>query len=115
MKFTALEVLQKVGTTFKVGEAQFEAKDVFGKMRVRIGGIAGIVDADKLLNLQPGEIDIIVGSETYKVEIEAREEISEEVKAVQQARAIKIEEQNKKLAEFKATPKQPEPEEEEIF
>ena len=69
MKFTALEVLEKVGTTFEVGDNQFEAKDVIGKQRVRIAGIAGIVDADKKINLQPGDIQVIVGKKSYTVKI----------------------------------------------
>lgn len=57
-KYTALEILKAVGIK--------KPEDKFGKMRVRIAGISGIVKADHLIKIQAGtkEIDILVGEES---------------------------------------------------
>ncbi len=76
-KYTALEIL----TVAKIADAGA----VFGKIRVRIAGIAGIVKPDHLIKIQPGtkEIEIIVGVDSYKLafeEGEAEQAVSEGAK-----------------------------------
>ena len=84
-KYTALEIL----TAAKI----VDAEAVFGKMRVRIAGIAGIVKPDHLIKIQSGtkEIDIIVGVESYKVAFEG----DEKEQAVSDAAKVSLEAKGK--------------------
>jgi len=69
-KYTALEILTLSGIE--------KPEEKFGKVRVRIAGIAGITKPDHLIKLQAGtkEFDVIVGEETKTVKIEGDEETS---------------------------------------
>ncbi len=85
-KYTALEILQEAGIE--------NPQDVFGKMRVRIAGIAGIVKPNHLITIQSGveKIDVIVGAEKVGLELEQSEEktISSEAKMAIEKKAEKI-------------------------
>lgn len=61
-KVTAKEVLQEVG---------INDMSVFGTMRVRIGGIPGINEPDRVINISPEAktIEVIVGNELYELEL----------------------------------------------
>lgn len=65
-KYTALELVTAAG---------FEDVE-FGKIRVRIGGIRGIVTPDHVIRVTPGttEIDVMVGNEVKTVTFEGDEE-----------------------------------------
>lgn len=65
-KYTALELVTAAG---------FEGVE-FGKIRVRIGGIPGIVTPDHSIRVTAGttEIDVMVGMEVKKVTFEGDEE-----------------------------------------
>jgi hypothetical protein len=56
-KYTALEILKEVGIK--------KAEEKFGKMRIRIAGIAGIVKPEHLIKIQSEtkSIEIVVGDE----------------------------------------------------
>lgn len=60
-KYTALEILKEAG--IKKPEEQF------GKVRIRIAGIAGIVKPDHLIKIQPEtkSIEIVVGEEVFNL------------------------------------------------
>ena len=62
-KVTALEVLTELGIK--------NTDDIFGKMRVRIGGIAGINSGDRVINLPPEvkAVEVIVGDQLYELEL----------------------------------------------
>lgn len=62
-KLTALEVLQECGVA--------NAESVFGSMRVRIGGISGINNAEHLINITPETktLEVIVGTEIFDLEL----------------------------------------------
>lgn len=61
-KITAKEVLKEVGIL---------DTSVFGTMRVRIGGIAGINDPDRVINIAPTAktLEVIVGNDLYELEL----------------------------------------------
>lgn len=60
-KHTAKEILEAVGVT----------ADILGKVKVRIGGIRGIVTPEHVINvLNSGTLDILVGDKTYQLVIE---------------------------------------------
>lgn len=65
-KYTALELVTAAG---------FENVE-FGKIRVRIGGIMGIVSEDHKIRIPAGttEIDVMVGTEVKQVTFEGDEE-----------------------------------------
>ena len=67
-RYTALEILSEVAPTTPPGE-------VFGKTRVTIGGIAGIVKPGHVINIPSGtkEIEVIVGNEILTAKIEGDE------------------------------------------
>ena len=69
-KYTALEILKEAG--IKSPETKF------GKMRVRIAGISGIVKPEHLIKIQAGtkKIDILVGEEVKSLEFEGDEKAS---------------------------------------
>lgn len=76
--YTAKELLETAG---------FNA-EVIGKVRVRIGGIAGIVTPEHLINTGHSEkIDVLVGADLVTLELENQEEVvlSEGAKAVKDA------------------------------
>lgn len=60
-KVTAQEVLKECGIT----------DDVFGKMRVRIGGIMGINSPTHLINIpaETTELEVIVGNKVFDLEL----------------------------------------------
>lgn len=71
-KVTAVEILTELGVK--------NADKVFGKMRVRIGGIAGINKATRVINIPASvkKIEVIVGSDLYELELAAgRKEIAD--------------------------------------
>ena len=104
-KYTALEILTAANI---VG-----APDLFGKVRVRIAGIAGIVTPGHLIKIGPSVkvIDIILGTEKHEVKIEGIEEnfvASEEAKKVLKARGKKATEAiNARIAAEKAKAEKP--------
>ena len=76
-KFTALELL----TAAKVEKPE----EKFGKGRVRIAGVAGIVKPNHLITLGKDvkKVDVIVGIDKFEVVLEGSEEnfvVSEEAK-----------------------------------
>lgn len=86
-KYTALEIL----TAAKVENAA----ELFGKMRIRIAGIAGIVDLNHLIKIGAGveNIDIILGTDKLQVKIEGAEEefvVTEEAKNALKAKGVKV-------------------------
>lgn len=62
-KLTALEILTECGVE--------NPADKFGKVRVRIGGIAGINKPDYLINVPPEAktIEVIVGADIFDLEL----------------------------------------------
>lgn len=66
-KYTALQILQAAKVP--------KATDAFGKMRVIIGGIQGIVDANHVIRVSGSEdpLEIIVGENSYSVDVEVTE------------------------------------------
>ena len=72
-KYTALEILQAIGTTFQIGEGegsmQITAEEAIGLVRVRIGGIAGIntLDHKIRLNFENNVETVIVGATSYEI------------------------------------------------
>ena len=80
-RYTALEILTAAG---------FEDPTVFGKMKVIIAGVRGIVTPNHVITIQAGtkEIDVVVGIEVKKLTFESDEEsrlVSEEA-----AKALKV-------------------------
>jgi hypothetical protein len=66
-RYTALEILE---------QAKVEnAIEKFGKLRIRIAGIRGIVKPDHVITLQPNTqtIDILVGNDSYTLDIKKSE------------------------------------------
>lgn len=63
-KYTALEILDAAGFD--------NASEIFGKVKVRIGGIVGISKPDHKINIPEGtkEVDVIVGRELAVLKIE---------------------------------------------
>lgn len=97
-KYTALEVLTEAG--YK------EAESIFGKVRVIIGGISGIVRPDYVLNFPVGttQIDIVVGNTIKKVEISEGEdepEMSELAKRIKEIEGEQVTQQAEKLNKVK--------------
>ncbi|MFA5768357.1 MAG: hypothetical protein WC871_02315 [Bacteroidales bacterium] len=60
MKLTALEILTGAGVE--------KPEEKIGAMRVRIGGVRGIVTADHKIAIQPGveKLDVMVGDEAFE-------------------------------------------------
>ena len=88
-KYTALELLTEAGVE--------TPQDKFGKVRIVIGGLSGIVNPDHLIRVQPGtkKLSIIVGVDPFEVELEDAEEgadslISEGARAVLDAKGAEI-------------------------
>ena len=97
-KYTALEIL----TAAEIVDAPV----LFGKVRVRIAGIAGIVKPDHLIKIGPSVkvIDIIVGTEKYEVKIEGVEEefvVTEEAEKALAAKGIEVTKKNEDRAKAK--------------
>lgn len=98
-KVTAVEILKELGIK--------NAENVFGKMRVRIGGIAGINAADKVINLPPETktVEVIVGNELYELELaKGREDITdvtEGARAALDAEGVEATKQSEKLQAVK--------------
>jgi hypothetical protein len=63
-KYTALEILTEAGVK--------DPETKFGKMRVEIGGILGIVKPDHIVGVTAGtkKLDVVVGVEPYTLKIE---------------------------------------------
>lgn len=102
-KYTALEILKETGETkFSFGDKDYSAEDVFGKGRIRIGGIPGIVDPNHLVRVpeEMDELEVIVGVESYKINTKKNakdsENVSEEAKKVIESRAEYLSEQIEK-------------------
>lgn len=64
-KYTALEILTEAGIE--------KPEEKFGKFRIIIGGILGIVKPDHVIRIQSGvkEIDVVVGIETVTIHVDA--------------------------------------------
>jgi hypothetical protein len=98
-KITALEILNEVGIK--------KAEDVFGKMRVRIGGISGINKADHLIVIPANttNLEVIVGNELYDLElVKGRNDIadvSEGAQAATEAKGLLATAQAEKLQQVK--------------
>lgn len=62
-RVTALDILKECGLE--------NAESLFGETRIRIGGIAGISDPNRLIKIQPGTevIEVIVGTDIYDLEL----------------------------------------------
>jgi hypothetical protein len=90
-QYTAKEILLNAG---------FNPAETLGKVRVRIGGISGIVKESHLIRTpKEGKLDIIVGAENVEVELnEGADEsrTSEEAKLVLESRAKKLAKQAKR-------------------
>lgn len=72
-RITAAEIVSSVLTP----DSKFKKlEDIFGKVRVRIAGIAGIVSAEHIVNIPAGveKIEVIVGDETYELTTEGDNE-----------------------------------------
>ena len=98
-KYTALEILTEAGIE--------TPEEKIGSMRVRIGGISGIVKPDHLIRIPIGtkEIDIIVGQETVTIPIDSENEeivISEGAQKAIEAKGVIATENALALAEAKA-------------
>lgn len=82
-KYTAGELVTAAFPTLKT-------EDIFGKLRVRIGGLSGIVKPTHTIFVSPGtkELEVIVGNETASLKFEGDEKEpshSETAKAVNEA------------------------------
>ena len=98
-KYTALEILTEAGIE--------TPEEKIGSMRVRIGGISGIVKPDHLIRIPTNtkEIDIIVGQETITVPIDSENEeivVSEGPQAAIEAKGIIATENALAIKEAKA-------------
>lgn len=85
-KITAQEILEECGVE--------NAAEVFGAMRVRIGGIAGINKADHLINItsQTTSLEVIVGGDVYDLELaEGNKDDNAEIRTVTDAAKVAIE------------------------
>jgi hypothetical protein len=69
-KYTALELLKEA--KIKNPESKF------GKVRIMIAGIAGIIKPDHLIKIQPNtkSIDILIGNENVSLKIDGSEKSS---------------------------------------
>lgn len=81
-KYTARELLTEAGVQ--------DLDSVFGNVRVRVGGVRGIVSGDHVVSVPAGteSLQIVVGEETHEVSFDgdAQERvISEEVAKVNRA------------------------------
>ena len=86
-KFTALELL--------IAAKVEKPEEKFGKGRVRIAGIAGIVKPNHLITLGKDvkKVDLIVGIDNFEIELEGSEEdfvVTEEAKKVLKEKGVKI-------------------------
>lgn len=63
-KYTALEILKEARVP--------GAEKAFGKVRIRIAGIHGIVKPDHLIRFQPDakRVEIVVGADSYELKLE---------------------------------------------
>lgn len=102
-KITALEVLEELGIE--------NPADVFGAMRVRIGGIPGINDANKVINI-PAEtktLEVIVGNKLFDLELAKGNKennadvptITESAKEVKEAEGVEATEKAEHLQKVK--------------
>lgn len=97
-KYTAREILTAAGVE--------NPESKFGKMRVVIAGLRGIVNPDYQVSIPAGSksLDVVVGNENFTVELEEGDEdrlISEGAKKAGEAKAKKVEQQNLELAKAK--------------
>lgn len=106
-KYTALEILTEAGVE--------TPEEKFGKFKVRIAGLRGIVTPDHLVKFGPEvkNVEVIVGVEKYEVEIlgEAPEntEISEGAREALDAKGKKATEKSEKLQAEKKAAKEEKP------
>ena len=85
---TAQEVIDALGVNpFVLGEQKFARDEVIGKVRVRIGGIAGITDPEKVVKIgDDNKVEVIVGNKAYDLKVSTAPKglngISEEARGV---------------------------------
>lgn len=108
-RYTALEILTELGQAeFTMGENSFPVAEIFGKGRVRIGGLS-MASAESVLNVGNAEsLEIVVGVEGFSVECLAQDgsegHISEAAHAANEVRAKEVTiPQNEKVAKLKAS------------
>lgn len=98
-KYTALEILTEAGIE--------KPEEKIGKMRVRIGGLSGIVKPDHIIRVPSGtkEVSVLVGQETATIPVEEDSEdaaVSESAQVAIEAKGQKATENAEALAEAKA-------------
>jgi hypothetical protein len=81
-KYTAKEILAEAGVE--------NLDEVFGKLRVRIAGLRGIVSPDHVIKIPTGtkSLEVIVGNDAFDVTLDGDEKelaFSEEVRKVKGA------------------------------
>jgi hypothetical protein len=83
-RITAGEIISSVLTP----DSQFKTiEEIFGKVRVRIAGISGIVTPEHIINIPTGvkEIDVIIGNESTKITFEGDNEIKQQTDKASEA------------------------------
>ena len=93
-KVTALEILQECEIK--------DAENVFGNMRVRIGGIMGITGPQHLINIpaEATEIEVIVGNEVIDLVLsEGNEENNAEIRVISDEAKVVLEAEGKEATE----------------
>jgi hypothetical protein len=100
-KYTALEILTAAGIE--------KPEEKFGKVRVRIGGIHGIVKPDHIIRIPNGtkEVAVLVGVETATIPLEegAEAAVSESAQKAIEAKGALATEKAEALAKAKAKAK----------
>lgn len=97
--YTALEIVKMTGSEkFVVDEKEYSPEEAFGKVSVMIGGIRGIVDPTKILNIPTGTetLEIMIGTNAFTIPIERNDgekEHSEGSQAVRDANIPTVEPQ----------------------
>jgi hypothetical protein len=103
-KYTAIEILTEAGIE--------KPEEKIGKMRVRIGGIAGIVKPGHIIRIPAGtkEVSVIVGQETATIPVGDDSEdaaVSEGAQKAIEAKGAEATENAEAIAKAKAQAKKP--------
>lgn len=93
-KYTVQEVIEAAG---------FDKLDDYKSARITVAGVQGVNEPDRLIKLQPGTYDVVVGNETKQVEVTDDEfVISDSARKVLDAKGAERTEAAEKLAQNKA-------------
>jgi len=72
---TAGEILKSVGDSFQVGEQTYSPEEVFGKTRIRIGGVPASTPNHLIrVPADAATLEVIVGDQTFPQELRSEPE-----------------------------------------